>query len=206
MSIKEGKSTPALRISHLAYGREKRGNRVVYLLEPKSHAGGKGVAEAVVLYRWRRRIYPNHRFSGARLGPNLWRAVGEVFGPDVSRWWRLSEEEVARRVEAGRAGLGVMGKSLPGSGVLWALFQVCGPERLKRILVRHGELQRAGRYGTPDLFLYAIDQGSNRPVLARFVEVKKPEEPSSKDQIEEIAFLKSIGLQARVLRLLERDG
>ena len=36
------------------------------------------------------------------------------------------------------------------------------------------------------------------------MEVKKPEEPLSQDQREEIAFLKSIGLQARILRLMER--
>jgi len=42
-------------------------------------------------------------------------------------------------------------------------------------------------------------------VIARFVEVKKPEEELSQDQKEEIAFLQSLELHARVLRLIERE-
>jgi hypothetical protein len=40
--------------------------------------------------------------------------------------------------------------------------------------------------------------------MARFVEVKKPEEPVSDDQVEELAFMIGLGLNARVLRLQER--
>ena len=30
----EGQKKPAIRISHIAYGRERRGSRVVYLVDP----------------------------------------------------------------------------------------------------------------------------------------------------------------------------
>ena len=53
-------------------------------------------------------------------------------------------------------------------------------------------------------FLYAIEGSSNHPTFARFVEVKKPEEPASRVQLEEIDFLNKLGLHARVLRLVER--
>ena len=45
---------PSLRISHIVYGRELRGNRVYYLVDPKGGGTNKKVAESVVLYRWRR--------------------------------------------------------------------------------------------------------------------------------------------------------
>jgi hypothetical protein len=41
-------------------------------------------------------------------------------------------------------------------------------------------------------------------MIARFVEVKKPEEAVSGDQHEEIGFLRSLCLHARILRLVER--
>ena len=46
---------------------------------------------------------------------------------------------------------------------------------------------------------------TNNISTARFVEVKKPKEPLSIDQVEEIKFLRKIGLKARVLRLAEAD-
>jgi hypothetical protein len=39
--------------------------------------------------------------------------------------------------------------------------------------------------------------------VARFVEVKRPDEEVSEDQHEEIEFLQSLGLHARVFRLQE---
>jgi hypothetical protein len=50
-----------------------------------------------------------------------------------------------------------------------------------------------------------MDAREGRPTMARFVEVKKPKERVSKDQKEEIEYLRSLGLQARVLRLKERS-
>ena len=39
----------------------------------------------------------------------------------------------------------------------------------------------------------------------RFVEVKKPDEPLSQDQVTELKFLNEINIKARVLRLIEND-
>jgi hypothetical protein len=87
---------------------------------------------------------------------------------------------------------------------LHALFEVCGASRLKQLIVRHNDPARQDRFGTPDLFLYATDNSTGKAAIARFVEVKKPEEPLKPDQSEEIAFLQGLGLHARVLRLDER--
>ena len=42
--------------------------------------------------------------------------------------------------------------------------------------------------------------------MERFVEVKKSEEPLPECQREEIAFMNEIGLHARCIRLIEREG
>jgi hypothetical protein len=52
--------------------------------------------------------------------------------------------------------------------------------------------------------LFATSHNTGLPTIARFVEVKKPEEPVSPVQMAEIAFLNQMGLHARVLRLVER--
>jgi hypothetical protein len=82
---------------------------------------------------------------------------------------------------------------------------VCGPHRVEKILKKHLSPEHAGLSGVPDLFLYAEEGTSSHPTIARFVEVKKPEEPASRVQLEEIDFLNKLGLNARVLRLIERD-
>ena len=196
---------PALRISHIVYGRENLGNRVVYLLDPKREGNEKAIAEQVVLHRWRRRKFEGFSFSGARLSPNLWRALPLLFGPDVSEWISLSETKIQKAFEAKKAVLDNLYVKLPGSNIIKALITVCGTERLKAITSRHTNPSRASKYGTPDLFLYATKISDGSPSIARFVEVKKPEETVSPDQHEEIKFLQSIGLHARVLRLVERD-
>jgi hypothetical protein len=53
--------------------------------------------------------------------------------------------------------------------------------------------------------LFATSHSTGLPTIARFVEVKKPEEPVSTVQMAEIAFLNQLGLHARVLRLVERE-
>jgi hypothetical protein len=95
--------------------------------------------------------------------------------------------------------------TLPAANVLKALFEHCGVKRLRAIVARHTDPARVENFGTPDLFLYATDNKTGKVSIARFVEVKKPEERLSDDQKEEINFLQSLGLHARVLRLIERD-
>ena len=201
----EGQKKPALRISHIVHGREKRGNRVVYLVDPTGAGEEKKSAEQVVLYRWRRRVFPGHSFAGGRLNPGLWRTVHKVFGGDLKAWMSLSELQLQHKIDSCRGALREGYQTLPSAQILWALFECIGAERLQSILARHTDPERLNCFGTPDLFLYAINNWSNKVSIARFVEVKKPEEQLSQDQKDEIGFLQSLGLHARVLRLMERS-
>jgi hypothetical protein len=200
----EHQRLPSLRISHIVYGRELRGNRVFYLVDPKGGGTDKKVAESVVLHRWRRRVFVGFTFSGSRLGPNIWRTLPTVFGDNPQQWQRLSIQDIEDAMETRRGDLRAGFATLPGANVLHALFEVCGAARLKQLIVRHNDPARQDRFGTPDLFLYATENSAGKAAIARFVEVKKPEEPLKPDQSEEIAFLQGLGLHARVLRLDER--
>ena len=195
---------PSLRISHIVYGRESRGQRVVYFFDPKGEGGRKGIAESVVLTRWRKRKFDGYVFSGDRLSPNLWRALPLVLGNDVSSWTTYAKAELQRKVETRREVLRRGNMSVPSVDGMWALLQVCGSERLSVLVARHGIQGGTAQYGVPDLFLYATNE-SGLPCIARFVEVKKPEERVSTEQRDEIAFLKALGLHARILRLVERE-
>jgi hypothetical protein len=76
---------------------------------------------------------------------------------------------------------------------------------LQTIIARHTSSEHKGKSGVPDLFLFATNQTTGLPTIARFVEVKKPEEPASAVQLAEIDFLNGLGLHARVLRLIEAE-
>ena len=86
---------------------------------------------------------------------------------------------------------------------MYALFNICGPERLKVLIDKHTSKEHEGRSGVPDLFLFATNTQTGKPSIARFVEVKKPREPVSQDQKDEIELLNSMGLHARGMRLVE---
>ena len=125
---------PSLRISHIVYGREHIGNRVVYVLDPKGGGTEKGIAEQVVLYRWRRRMFSGYTFSGARLSPNIWRAMPIVLGGDTSVWTRLRPVEIKELTDQSRDVLRRNHLSIPAENVTHALIQVCGQDRLHRIV------------------------------------------------------------------------
>ena len=127
-----------------------------------------------------------------------------MFGDNPKQWQRLSIQDIEVAIEVGREALRAAFATLPGASVLYALFEVCGALRLEQLIERHNDPARQDRFGTPDLFLYAIEDSTGKAAIARFVEVKKPEEPLKPDQTEEIAFLQELGLHARVLRLDER--
>jgi VRR-NUC domain len=95
--------------------------------------------------------------------------------------------------------------ALPNAAALLVIFLVLGPKRLELLISRHIAPERAAHSGVHDLFLFAINLATRMPSIARFVEVKKPDEVVSKDQLAEIEFLNNLGLHARVLRLIERD-
>ena len=80
---------------------------------------------------------------------------------------------------------------------------VCGAERLEQVLMRHTSVEGGDPFGTPDLFLFACDRTGNYSI-ARFVEVKRPDEKLKPTQRPEIEFLNHLGLKARVVRLIER--
>jgi hypothetical protein len=197
------RARPGLGISLRVHGRERSGNRVVYLVTPDGTGSRKAVAESVLLQRWRHRASPTHTYSGSRLPPHLWRAVATAFPRPASRWWEATESDLRERIATLRASRPDQARSLPGPSVLRALFEACGPERLDRLIARHTAPERSDRFGTPDLFLCARNRRTGRLTAARFVEVKKPGEAVSTDQLEESEFLRVIGLRADLVRLVE---
>lgn len=194
---------PALRISHIVSGRINENGRVRYFVDPRGQGDVRDIPEDVVLTRWRQRQMQDHSFHGCRLGPNTWRAIDKAFGRSASAICRLNIEEVS----AARTTLHLEKNEhhlwLPEPTSLCSLFNALGPVRLQNVLDRHLSSDRESRFGTPDLFLFAKKRSSDNVAFYRLVEVKKPRERISKDQHEEIAFLRSIGVPARVLRLIE---
>jgi hypothetical protein len=194
---------PALRISHIVHGRINSDGRVLYLVDPRGLGDERAIPEEVVLRRWRRRRYLDLVFSGERLSPTVWRALRLALGPVPGVWPSLDLESLRARIAACAGELKERDLTVPAAETIRALIEACGPDRIALLMERHASPSHAGRSGVPDLFLFARDsRGSVR--AARFVEVKKPDEPVSKDQEEELAFLIGLGLHARVLRLIER--
>jgi hypothetical protein len=196
-------SKPSLRISHIVYGRKNEDNRVLYLVD--SIGDEFAIPEDVVLIRWRRRRHPNASFSGERLGPHLWRALAYALGKDCSSWPSKMTESVlnqARKAIRASEQYRAYPHSLPSLSTLEALWSICGQARLQKLVDRHAD---PNLFGVPDLFLFAREHKTQKPYMGRFVEVKKPEEPVSLGQREEIAFMNDLGLHARLIRLIERE-
>ena len=196
-------SKPSLRISHTVYGRRNVGNRVEYLVDRNEDQFA--IPEEVILIRWRRRRHTTARFSGARLGPHLWRSLAYSLGKDCSEWPSQINEEALQQARkslrhdtSNQAYL----NSLPSLSTLEALWSICGSSRLQQLVDRHSD---PSVFGVPDLFLFARDHKTQKAYMGRFVEVKKPDEPISPGQREEIAFMNSLGLHARLIRLIERE-
>jgi hypothetical protein len=196
---------PALRISHIVYGRENTGTRVRYFIDPTGKAGPKEIPENVVLKRWRQRKMENHSFHGCRLSPNLWRAIGRAYGNKGDSISKLTPGALEKNREIIRADAAEHHLMVPNADVLHSIISALGSKKLQQILDRHLDPARTERFGTPDLFLFAKKKSDTGVAFYRFVEVKKPKERVSNDQHEEIAFLRSIGIQARILRLIERN-
>jgi hypothetical protein len=196
---------PALRISTIVYGRENRGNRVYYLVDHRGLGTEKAIPEEVVLKRWRKRVFTGFSFHGDRLQPNCWQAIDMLLREVPSqKWVELSEEKIGDLIVERADRLAQLKQSLPAASTIRALIHVCGAERLEQVLMRHTSAEGGDPFGTPDLFLFACDRTGNYSI-ARFVEVKRPDEEFKKSQRPEIEFLNQLGLKARVVRLLERD-
>ena len=203
--------SPALRISNIVYGRRNlTGNRVEYLLDHTDPNSPYHIAEQIVLRRWKAKDGSESglRFSGFRLSPKIWKSLNFVFEADVHAMCDLSEDHL-NEIFAKRSGdiefknqhfITITGDKLK------RLTSALGPERLHKLLERHNDPDYPERYGTPDLFLYAIKERDNKIDHFRFVEVKKPDEPLSSDQINELHFLNDeLHVKARVLFLDERE-
>jgi hypothetical protein len=157
--MKETEAKPALRISHIVYGRQASGNRVLYLVDPKGQGDQRAVAESVVLKRWRKRQFPGHTFSGERLSSTLWRAVAKAFGTKAKALCKLSLDQIAATAENSRellSGDGFLKMASPQTQ--HALFAVSGPQRLPTNLNKHLSLEHKDKSGIPDLFLFATTQ------------------------------------------------
>lgn len=196
------KNRSALRISHIVYGRRAKGTKVTYLVDPKGEGQERAVPETVALRRWRRKL--GGSYSGDRLSSTLWRALPVVLGKEVRRWPSKTEPAIKTKLTAKRKVLQRRRLSAPEAGIVWALLQSCPTQLLIKLVARHAALGKERRSGVPDLFLFAWNR-KGRPCKVRFVEVKKPKERVSQDQLDEIALLNRHGLAARVLRLIERE-
>ena len=189
-----------LGIKSTVHGREKRGNHVYFIIDPKGNDLKKGRTELVVLKRWRKKIKANHSFSGSTLNPKIWRSMRTVFGNDPKNWVSLSVKEISEYLQNARIKYPEDTKFLPSASILAVIFKVCGVENLESILERHNKRERAEIFGTPDLFLYSTNTKS-KEISAVFIEVKRKKEEFVKGQREEIAYLQSLDLNAGVFRL-----
>tara|TARA_B100000780_G_scaffold200558_1_gene142056 strand:- start:141 stop:758 length:618 start_codon:yes stop_codon:yes gene_type:complete len=198
-------NSPALVISNVVYGRERREDgRVVYFLDNKSLEGKKVIPEKIVLKRWRKREFVYGVARGFRLSPNFWRAISIALGKDALKIKSLNKNEIeisfANHQEAIRSN---NFKTQSASNVI-EVFKSLETFQLQSILDRHTNPDRMDKYGTPDLFLFTSHKATHSISRACFVEVKRHDEVLSNDQINEINFLRNIGLKSRVFRLNER--
>jgi len=197
-------NSPELGISNVVYGRERRKDgRVIYFPDNKLLVGKKEIPEKIVLKRWRKREFVFNVARGFRLSPNFWRAISIALGKDALRIKSLNKNEIeisfTNHQEAIRSN---NFKTQSASNVI-EVFKSLEIFQLQLILDRHLDPDRIEKYGTPDLFLFTSHKKTHAISRACFVEVKRPNEPLSNDQINEINFLRNIGLKSRVFRLVE---
>ena len=200
-------NSPRLGVSNIVYGRRTNSNtRVEYLVDSGGDEElGYGIPEKVVLSRWKRKAHSRYRFGGIRLSPNVWRSISVALGSNYSEVFKMSIVQIDAKYAAAREVLKSLHyPTMVGMKVV-RLMEGLGLERFKILMDRLNDPSRALHYGTPDLFLWAVAKSSKVMAYSQFVEVKKPDEPLSKDQISELHFLSSrLDLKARCFRLKER--
>lgn len=194
-----------LRISNIVRGRENRRGRVLYFIDAAGKDASKAIGEQVVLRRWRAREMAGHTFGGMRLSPTVWRAIDAAFKNPARICRTTDSDTLSLMLEKLRPSLRAEDLKLPSARSLAALLEYVGAERLDRLVQRHRSFLKSRQSGVPDLFLYARKLDSGKVAFARFVEVKRPGERLSTDQMEEQTFLESLGLIAGTLRLIERN-
>lgn len=204
-------NSPALRISNIVYGRRNpTGHRVEYLLDHMDPNSTYHIPEQIVLRRWKAKdgSETGLRFSGFRLSPKIWKSLNFVFEADIQAMCDLNEDRL-NKIFAKKSKEEEFKNQhfiIITGDKLKRLTSALGPETLRRLMDRHNDPNFPERYGTPDLFLYAIQEGTDKIDHFRFVEVKKPDEPLSADQINELHFLiDELKVRARVLFLIEGE-
>ena len=198
-------NSPALRISNIVHGRRNVADRVEYILDPKGQDTSKfEIPEQIVLTRWRQRRSNAYVFGGMRLSPNIWRSVRVALGKDWPNIERLKSTEIDKLYKASAARLkSKKYKAVNGENLL-KLVEGLGVTKFNALMTRHNDPERSKIYGTPDLFVWAVSKNSEKIDHVRFIEVKKPREPLSEDQVNELHYLNfDLKVKARVLRLRE---
>ena len=142
-------------------------------------------------------------FEGCRLWPNTFRLLDACRRDGLVLSARLTAEAL-RPYYAHARGEHPTWK-VPNPKDLAAIVAcLATTNRLLKVL---GRERAEANPGLPDLFLWKRDR-TGVPFGGRFVEVKRRtleyEEPQSKEQRAEIAFLKELGAKAHVVYLLER--
>ena len=198
-------TSPPLRISNIVHGRRNDSGRVEYLIDSTGQDNLEfGIPEKIVLTRWRQRQHNDYIFGGMRLSPNIWRSIRLALGEDCYNISLMSIEDIQRHYEVASEALNLNNYQTVNSGNVLKLIEGLGLSKFQSLMDRHNDPSRSDIYGTPDLFIWALCRTSNRIQYVRFVEVKKPREPLSEDQKNELHFLNSdLNIKARVLRLRE---
>ena len=198
-------NSPALRISNIVHGRRNVADRVEYMLDPKGQDTSKfEIPEQIVLTRWRQRRINAYQFGGMRLSPNIWRSIKVALGENWSNIERFEATEIDKLYKASAARLkSKKYKAVNGENLL-KLVEGLGVTKFNALMTRHNDPERSKIYGTPDLFVWAVSENSEKIDHVRFIEVKKPREPLSEDQVNELHYLNfDLKVKARVLRLRE---
>jgi len=200
-------NSPHLGISNIVFGRRTNSNnRVQYLVDAEGcEESGHKIPEKVVLSRWKQKVNQKYRFGGMRLSPNIWRSINIALGSIYPEIFNMDIDQIDLKYKAAAQTLRTFQyPTMVGMKVV-RLMKGLGLEKFKVLMERHNDPSRSDKYGTPDLFLCAIKRNSGVIAYSRFVEVKKPNEPLSKDQISELHFLNGLNLKARCFRLKEQN-
>ncbi len=183
-----------LGISRVVGKPEKRGIHLVYLEDGKWM-----IPERIILTRWRKKApREGETYHGFRLPPGTWQTLRNEEFEDFD-WHHASVDDVRRVLARVRRRSPTLGA--PGAPALLVLGRHLEDLAvLSRVLERERDSQHPG---LPDLFLYRR-KASRFIEGEKFVEVKSPSDRLSKQQIEELEFLRNLGLGAGVVRLIER--
>jgi len=198
-------NSPSLSISNIVHGRRNDTGRVEYMLDPTGQDNSRfEIPEEIVLTRWRQRTHEAYVFGGMRLSPNIWRSIKIALGEDLPNIARLKAKEIDELYNGAAASLQLNGYKAVNGGNVLKLVHGLGVAKFDALMNRHNNPDRSEIYGTPDLFIWALYTGIRQMKYVRFVEVKKPQEPLSEDQKNELYYLNfDLNVKARVLRLRE---